>query len=579
MQPIDALTLHHFAGELDVKLADGKVNKVQQASHHELLLHLWVGGEAGRQKLYINIRPEYAFCALLEETSFLTFPQKAPNFCMVLRKHLLSARIKRVVTLADERVLNIEMENYNELGQQVQLVLSLELMGKNSNIILYDEELKLILGCAHGVSEEMSRKREISVGYPYVPPPRPVTLPLRFAAQHEVIEVIKSAWETQQPVEDALTKAYSGVGKAILADVFQYHTEADKAYEVIQDLFQGIHLYTAVKRDKSRFSLLANHQQEADWEPTGSINRMIQHYFMSHFLENLLKGEKQQFRQILKAQEKKLTKRRQELEKTSPEAIEALKKAGDLLTIAYSQQASTTGSRITVTDFETGDPIELELDPHLNLSENAQQYYRRYKKAQARQIMANEQTAQLENALQFIEELYAALDRANSPEEMTGIREDMEVQGWIKPLTEPRKKEARKPPSRPITVMSSDGFAIYVGQNGVQNEQIVGKLSRVDDVWLHAYLIPGSHVLVKADKQEIPDQTLVEAASLAAYYSQARGSVNVPVVYTRSQYVRKIPNSYPGHVNYTHEKAINVTPEADLIERLLQQQSLAQTEA
>lgn len=569
MQPIDALTLHHFAGELDLKLADGKINKIQQASHQELLLHIWVGGEASRRKLYINIHPDYAFCALLDDTTFLTFPQKPPNFCMVLRKHLTAARIKRVATLPDERVLNLELDNYNELGQQVRLILSLELMGKNSNIILYDPDLNLILGCAHGVSEAMSRKREISIGYPYAPPPRPASPPMRLAAREAIINLIHQAKSSNQAPEEVLTKAYSGVSRATLSDVFNYCSAPDAAYQVIQDLFLGVHLYPAVQRDGSRFSLLPFHQQESDWEAMGSLNGMIQMYFMTRLLENRIGLMRQRLRQVVRTQEKKLLKRQHELKHTDEESILFLKKAGDLLMVAHSQQGSPLTNRIELQDFETGAPVTLELDPQLSFAENAQLYYRRYKKARARQEMAVQQEEDLNRLLQFMQHLYTALDNASTMQELAAVREDLEEQGWLRQESPP-KKGGTRPVSKPLTVTSSDGFTIYIGQNGVQNDQIAGKLSRPDDIWLHAHLIPGSHVLVKANKQAVPDQTLLEAASLAAYFSKARGSANVPVVYTKAQYVRKIPNSYPGHVNYTHEQAIHVTPDPARINRLLE---------
>lgn len=570
MQPIDALTLHHLAAELDVKLADGKINKIQQASHFELLLHLWVGGKAGRQKLYINIEPEFAFCTFIEDSTFLTFPEKAPNFCMVLRKHLTGARIQRIQTLPNERVLNITMENYNELGQQVYLTLAIELMGKQSNLILYDNELKLILGCAHGVSEQMSRKREISVGYPYVPPPRPMNPPLQFANRCDVTDHIEAALSQRQDPAEQLIQHYSGVGKATLKEVFDYAPDPDKAYEILQELFQGIHLFPALQQDFSRYSLLPVHQEDPQWIPMSSINGMIQAFYVKQLQEKRLGRLQQQLRQIVKAQEKKIIKRRQELEKTDLEAIEGLKKAGDLLMIASSQNLPVSSNGIELMDYDTEQTKQIEIDPALSLLENAQLYYRRYKKAQARQNKANEDLAQLQSGMGFITEINAAIDRATTWEEIQSIREDLEAQGWAKPLDKGRKSQ--KPViSKPLSFMSSDGFTVLVGKNSLQNDQLVGKLAYPDDLWLHAHLIPGSHVLVKSKKQAIPDSTLLQAAILAAYYSQARHSVNVPVVYTKARYVRKIPNSYPGHVTYTDEKAINVTPDESMVATLLSQ--------
>ncbi len=570
MQPLDALTLHYLAGELDLKLAGGKINKIQQASHHELLLHIWVGGDAVRQKLYINIRPEYAFCALLEDTSFLTFPDKAPNFCMVLRKHLLSARIKRIFTLPDERVLNIAMEHYNELGQQVQVMLSIELMGKNSNIILYDDELKMILGCAHGVSEQMSRQREISVGYPYVPPPRPEKNALRYTSQNEIISVIASAKAQQQDPAEALTTTFMGTGKAIISDLLTYYTEPGKAYAALQNLFNGTCLFPAIRKDYSQFSLLPDHQGEAGWLGMDGVQPMILSFYMTHLREDRLRSRKQALRQILRNQEKKVIKRRQELQRSSPEVIESLKKRGDLLTLANSQHVQSHGHKIEVMDYETGEPIEIELEPTLSLSENAQWYYKRYKKAQAREQMALQQAEQLAQTVDYMKTLETAIALAQHEQDLNAVQEDFESQEWIKADLSHKKKGKAKA-SLPLSVKSSQGFTIFVGKNNLQNDQIVGKLSKPQDLWLHTHLLPGSHVLIKKEeKQAIPDETLLEAAMLAVYFSQARDSVNVPVVYTEARYVRKIPNSYPGHVTYREEKSLNVTPDSLLIEDLLQ---------
>jgi predicted ribosome quality control (RQC) complex YloA/Tae2 family protein len=568
MQPIDALTLQHLAGELDVKLADGKVNKVQQASHHELLLQLWVGADAGRQKLYINIHPAYAFCALIQDSSFLAFPAKAANFCMVLRKHLLSARIKRVLALPDERVLNLEMENYNELGQQTHLVLSMELMGKNSNIILYDADLNLILGCAHGVSEQMSRQREISVGYPYVPPPQQTKPLIRFIPKATLLHQMQESAAHHEDVAVVLTTLYAGVGKALLKDIVSHTHSPDEAYEALQNLFQGAHLFPAIQKDYAAFSLLAAHQSQLDWQPSASINTMIRDFYMPHLLRERLGAKKQQFLQVLKHQEKKLLNFKKDLEKLEPTAIEGFRKAGDLLIMASSQRLKTAGSSVELLDYDTGQPITLEIDPHLGLSENAQAYYRRYKKAQARQVMGVERAEQITNALDFIRQLTDATNQACSDMDLTVIREDLEAQGWMSPL-ESRSKGKKSCKSIPIPVTSSDGFTILVGKNGVQNEQIVGKLSRPHDLWLHAHLMPGSHVLIKTEKRTVPDSTLVEAAMLAAYFSPARNGVNVPIIYTTIQHVRKIPNSYPGHVTYAHEQTVNITPSLQVIERLL----------
>lgn len=574
MIPIDALTLGHLARELDVKLADGKINKIQQPGHFELLLHLWVGGEAGRQKLYINIEPQYAFAALLDDTRFLSFPETAPNFCMVLRKHLTGARIREIKTLPDERVLNFSLENYNELGQFVRLVLSIELMGKHSNIILYDEELEIIIACAHGVSEQMSRLREVSVGYPYIPPPRPAK-PLfsritRSAFLGIVQDTAAHSGMDSQALATAMVSHYAGVGTALLKDLFTAYPEPEAAYAALQDLYRGERLHPALKRDKSAFSLLPAHDGDPAWEDQPSINAMIRDCFLGQVRRDRLQKQRQQFLQIVKQQEKKLLDRLEELDKTDADAVARLKKAGDLLMLAASQQQAFTGSRMTLEDYDSGQPMEIELDPQQTLTENAQAYYRRYKKALTRQQFAEDAREKLNHALSFVETVRQAIALAAAPDDLEAVREDMIAQGWLKPESANRKNKGKEAASQPLSLTSSDGLTMYVGRNNLQNDLIIRKVGHPDDIWCHAHLIPGSHVLIKTRKQEaVPVRTLEEAGMLAAYYSQARESVNVPIVYTRLRYVRKIPESYPGHVNYTHEQSFNITPDPERINPLL----------
>jgi len=570
MQPIDALTLKHLGAELDIKLCDGKIHKIQQPSHYEILLHLWVGGDAGRQKLYINVHPQFSFCALLEDTDFLSMPSQPPSFCMLLRKHLTSARITRVETLSDERVLNIHVDNYNELGQAVELVLSIELMGKNSNVILFDKSLNMIMACAHGVSEAMSRFREVSIGYPYVPPPRPDKTPFRFAPRCDVTDVIESTLTLGQNPAVALSHAYTGIGRATWEDVLTAFPDADQAYDAMVALMNGTQLCPSVRDDLSAFSLLEAKRNEPGWNPVGSLSRMISAYFVVQLVRVQLGQRRHRLQQVLTAQTQRLKKRLNELEKTDEVAMQLFKKKGDLLTIAESQQVAFSGHSIELEDYDTGEPMKIDIAPGKSLSDNAQSYYRKYKKGVNRIKQATVQSQSLQHQLDYLAEESSNLSQATNNEEIKALETDLIAAGWLAaPVTDRKKKQAKPDAPKLKTFTSSDGFTVIVGTSGLQNDYLVGKLARGEDVWLHVHLMPGAHVLVKTDKKPLSNQTLLEAAVLAVWYSGARDSVNVPVVYTQARYVRKIPGSYPGHVTYTHEQAVNVRAEREILAKFL----------
>jgi predicted ribosome quality control (RQC) complex YloA/Tae2 family protein len=260
------------------------------------------------------------------------------------------------------------------------------------------------------------------------------------------------------------------------------------------------------------------------------------------------------------------------------EEINVLQDIGDRLLAAMSakevpEHPTAHKGSVALTHYETGEPWIIEIDPTCGWVENAQIYYRRAKKAKARKDAYQQMATSLQNEREYLSNLRLMVDQADTLAELDAIEVDMAEAGFGKKAgkmqeSQNRKKQTEETPGV-VSLRSSDGLEILLGKSGQGNDALVGKLSRSDDLWLHVHQMPGSHVLVRSGKGEIPDQTLLEAATLAAYYSSARQSANVPVVYTQSKYVRKIPQSYPGHVNYRQEKTVFITPDEVLLERLL----------
>jgi predicted ribosome quality control (RQC) complex YloA/Tae2 family protein len=587
MQQLDAITLKALAAEAQSLLDNAKVSKVQHPSAHEFLITFWGGpprrtaqGE-NRDLFYIHLNPEMPFCVLTDtrhrqETALHTF-SKPTALCMLLRKHMNGANLVAVRTLPAERVLDLVFENFNELGNRVRLVLSLELMGKHSNMMLYDEVQGLILAVAHGVSEQMSSHRELAPGLPYAPPPRPAG---KRMLSELTTEDFLMLWQ-QKPEEESTTtwlnRHLAGFGQRMLEDVLSSQAVPRQIYQALVGLENGEHLQPAINREKDRFTLAAP-EADSGWKDYTSINTLVADYFLGHLRDVRLKRKRQQLAQLLTQQEKKLQRREKELVPVSEDEIAALQNTGDRLLAGLSTGELPAAipahpGRVTLTHYETGEPWEIEIDPSCGWVENAQVYYRQAKKAKARRDAWQQMSAQLHAEQDYLRELRQMIAQAESLKELDALEIELAAAGFgrQKELGEASGKKREAELTGVMNLRSSDGLEILVGKSGQGNEAIVGKLSRPEDLWLHVHQMPGSHVLVRCGRGDaVPDQTLLEAATLAVYYSSARESLNVPVIYTQAKFVRKIPGSYPGHVNYRQEQTVFISPDSALVESLTQ---------
>lgn len=591
MQQLDAITLKALAKEFSLLLDGAKVSKVQHASAHEFLITFWGGpdrrDESGDAKnlFYIQLNPEAPFCALIDnqqrqETVLHTF-EKPTAICMLLRKHLNGANVIAVRTLPGERVLELVFENFNELGNRVRLVLSLELMGKHSNMIFYDDVQENILAVAHGVSERMSSVRELAAGLPYAPPPRPVGKHL--LSEMTTDDFVKLWQAKPKELEPAayLNQQVAGLGLRVVQDILEQAPDDPKRiYQMLSALNAGRALAPSISADEEAFTLISKSTQpnQTQWNPLKNVNDLMQAYFIKHLQTTRLLRRRQQLLLLLGQQLKKWQRREKELVPIADEEITQWQATGDRLLAARSAREvageNPTKGVVTLTHYESGVPWNIEVDPSGSWVDNAQLYYRRAQKAKARKANYEQMAEQLTNEREYLETLTQLTNQAETLAELDAIDADLKAAfGNKKPV--PEKQTKKKPPIQKaqngiMTLCSSDGAEIWVGKSGQGNEAIVGKLSRSDDTWLHVHQMPGSHVLVRGGPDELSKQTLLEAATLAVWYSSARDSLNVPVIYTRCKYVRKIPHSYPGHVNYREEQTVFITPDPALVEQLTQ---------
>lgn len=600
LQQLDAITLKHLGIELEAWLVGARVSKVQQPERPIFVFTPWplpgIGGRGGslpgpprELRLLVCLRPELPVVLLAPaetvEGLVLAPLSKPTALCMLLRKHLLGARIVEVNTLPGEQVLNLVFENTNELGNRVRLVLSLELMGKHTNLILVDDVQGLVLGTSRTVTEHMSRFREVATGLPYSPPPRPPEKPL-------LCNLTREDFSARLPRELPPVQDW---GKLLQQRVWGIHPQQIQAvmrtrspqtpvdlFEALQNLELGLGVVPALHKEGTGFSLLGGEpDSKPAWQPMPSVHAMTLAYALPALRQVLVLHEQRALTQVLE----QLREKRKKHETSDPEQEEAERLAcqetGTLLLTALGAGvlagSHPTAARVELNDLQTNQRRSIPVDPALSWTDNAQAYFKKAKKGRARQAFQQQKAESREQEAAYLDELLLWIQQADHLAALRTVRQELVQAGYLRAEetgSPTRQKEKPKDLLAGIlSLRSSDGFSLLVGRSSEANGRLVGKLAKPHDLWLHAQNLPGSHVVIQTDKQTtretLPSQTLLEAAMLAVHFSRARQSKNVPVVLTEARHVRKIPRSYPGHVTYTHEETLFVTPDPVVLNRLL----------
>jgi predicted ribosome quality control (RQC) complex YloA/Tae2 family protein len=597
MQPIDAITLKHLSAEWqgdrapNTRIVGTKITKVHHLGIHTFALQLWGSHHPVLKRwdrLLIHLHPSWPVASLVDADTIQNLVmspfEKPTGFCMLLRKHLQNGRITSVTTLPDERVINLGIQNINELGQDVPLVLSLELMGKATNMVLIEADGiagGTILGVAHTVSEGMSRLREVAVGLPYMAPP----LPQAKIPTANLTDDHLTRWQQLMPDlpwAERLARQVQGLGRDLalgLADslIWQPSTPAVQVLADLQGVLAGQNLAPVVHSEGAAFRLVApKAPDEHDWLACDSVTELIHRHGVGALLNQQRHAWQRVLHQALQKHIGILAKQLADWSPPSPDEIAQSQQWADTLLVAYSSHQlppTPTDHHITLPDLTTGVPVTIPIRPELGWSDNAQAHYRRAQKGRAKWQRCQAEQARLTLAQDQWREWLVWVAQATSLSELKAMAYELQALGMALPglaaMTTKKPGAGKKPaladPVRRLT--SSDGITLLVGKSGHGNALVVGSLSRADDVWLHAHNLPGSHVVIVArdlpkapnGSAQIPDATLLEAAQLAVYYSSARHGKNVPVIYTPIRHVRKIPGSYPGHVQDTHEQGLFVT--------------------
>ncbi|MCD7810801.1 MAG: NFACT family protein [Ruminococcus sp.] len=579
---LDGAFLYAVKSEL-LPLVGGRVEKIHQPSREEVIISIRT--RQGSRKIFISANAGSARVHITEKA--VDNPQTPPMFCMLLRKHLGSGKLIDVRQDGLERILFLDFECVNELGDVVTVTLACEIMGRCSNLIIINNEGK-ILDSIKRVDEEMSRERMVLPGMKYTLPPRRERLSFLSCEPDQITEALESS--APMELSKALIRIFEGISPVLAREWTFFagrgaYLESDKLNED-----QLSRLLFTVKRTKEQlteekccftaasdkdgvlkdfsFIRLSQFGTLMYTKELASASELLDYFY---FERDRAARTKQRANDLFKLlmnlterTSRRISVQREELSACADK--DRFKLYGDLIS-ANMYRIQKGDSSVEAENFydENCPQIEIKLDVRKTPSQNAQHYYSEYKKAVTAERKLAEQIEKGEEELQYLDSVFDALTRAVSENDIIQLRLELQEQGYIRSGVRKGKPPKALPP---IEYKSSDGFTILVGRNNHQNDQLTLKFAEKNDMWLHTQSITGSHVLILTDGAVPPDRTIEEAAVIAAVNSRGKDSNLVPVDYCLARYVKKPSGAKPGKVIFTNYSTAFVKPDIELEQSL-----------
>lgn len=556
----DGITVAALVQELRDNLTGGRIAKIAQPEPDELLLTIKT--PAGQRKLYISASASLPLIYLTDENKLS--PMTAPNFCMLLRKHIGNGRITSISQPKLERIISLHIEHLNELGDLCEKKLIIEIMGKHSNIIFCDDK-DMILDSIKHVSAQMSSVREVLPGRTYsIPDTMEKSDPLS-VNEKKFLDTLK---EKPVPLGKAIYTSFTGISPVIAEDIcFLAGLDSQlPASELDEDTFlhlfrqfsyymddiRGCHFHPCIYYDgtspKDFGAVALSHFSNYTKQEFTSISEVLNTYYATKNTLTRIRQKSADLRHVvqtaLERNRKKYDLQKKQLRDT--ENREKYKVYGELIH-TYGYNLAPNSRELTALNYYTNEEITIPLDPTLTPAENAQKYFNKYNKQKRTFEALTELIQETADDIHYLESISNSLDIALTEADLIQIKEELMQTGYVR-----RKytKKKEKITSRPMHYISSDGYHMYVGKNNLQNDELTFSFANGNDWWFHAKGAPGSHVIVKTGGDELPDRTFEEAGRLAAYYSKNRGSDKVEIDYVEKKHVKKPNGSKPGFVVY-----------------------------
>ena len=579
---LDGAFLYTLKEEIRAKALDSRIDRIYQPSREEVVFLLRGRGWSGKLMLSAAAdSPRIHFTTAETEN-----PKSPPMFCMLLRKHLSGAKLTDVRQLGMDRVLYLDFDTKNELGDPITITVAVEIMGRHSNIIIIGPGGK-VLDSIKRIDPEMSGVRPILPGVVYTAPPPQDKLNLFTASREEARERILAARGSD--LAKGLLAAYEGLSSTLCREIALEAVKTvemdknamtpdqwDRLFFVLGNLSRnlqaGDNCYTILYEQGGRpkeFSFVALRQYGALLlsRQYDSPSALLEAFYSERVrMERMKQRSNDLLKMLLNATDRltrKLSLQREELSRCADR--ESLKEKGDLLS-AYLYQVQKGMQSVMVSDFyHDGAPLTIELDPALTPVQNVQRYYKEYRKAATAEKMLTELIQKGEQELVYVDSVFDAVSRTSGESELLEIRQELADQGYLKHYKNKNKLLKAQPP---LKYRSSDGYLIWCGRNNRQNDRLTLRDARPEDIWFHTQGFAGSHVVLVTNGvalDDLPDRTVEEAAMIAAYNSKARAAALVPVDYTQIKNVKKPGGAKPGMVIFDHYFTLYTTPEEEKV--------------
>lgn len=556
----DGLFTHAMIHELNQTLQNGRVTKISQPYPNEVILT--IRANRTNYPVLLSANPRYARFQITQIP--YTNPAVPTNFTMMLRKYLEGAKLLEIKQLDNDRVVYFEFLTRNELGDKLPLLLSAEIMGRYSNVILINQSTNKIIDTIKHVGMDQNRYRTLLPGATYRQPPTQ-NKENPFEQDSNTFEELIQKYPNREVLADNLLKQYQGISRDNALAL------ADKLHSS-NNFVQAFNDFLAMTEDPiptmngNNFSIFADNPNDKKFT---TLSEMLDIFY--HTKANRDRVQ-QQGGQLLHVIRKNLQRNKKKLKKLSNE-LKATENAdeyrikGEVLT-TYLYQIKRGMTKIALPNFyDNNKEITISLSNQLSPSQNAQKYFKKYQKLKNAVTFINEQIELTKKEVAYLEEIQTQIELA-TPADLNDIKTELQQEGYIKKKQQKSKHSSRVKINKPESFIASDGTEILVGKNNLQNEKLTLHTAKKADIWLHAKNIPGSHVIIKSNNPS--DETLFEAAMLAAYFSKFRSSANVPIDYVQVKNIRKPNGSKPGFVIYEGQKTLTVTPTEDFVLELRQ---------
>ncbi|MDE7222955.1 MAG: NFACT family protein [Acetatifactor sp.] len=559
----DGVTIAAIVKELNDTCLGGRLYKIAQPESDELLLTVKTAN--GQRRLLLSADASLPLAYLTERSK--PSPMTAPGFCMLLRKHLQNGRITAVSQPGLERIIHIDVEHLDEMGDLCHKTLIVEIMGKHSNIIFCSGD-GMILDSIKHVSGLVSSLREVLPGKPYFVAQTQDKLDPLTCEQEQFLQSVSSR---PVPLHKAIYQSYTGISPILAQEICHRSgldgdnptaafspQELEKAFQVFREMMDQVRrgdfspaiAYTGGQpAEYAALPLTLYGGGKDTLRPYDSISALLEHYYAEKNTLTRIRQKSVDLRRIvqtvLERNVKKYDLQLQQIKDT--EKRDKYRIYGELIN-TYGYNVPEGSKSMEALNYYTNEMITIPLDPEKTPAENAKRYFDKYGKLKRTYEALSALTEEVKAEIEHLESISTALDIALQEEDLVQIREELAASGYIHKRSGGKKEKVT---SRPFHYVSSDGFHMYVGKNNYQNDELTFKFASGNDWWFHAKGMPGSHVVVKCEGADtLPDRTFEEAAKLAAYYSKGRGQEKVEIDYIQKKHVKKPSGAKPGFVVY-----------------------------